>query len=59
MGDVGFDDVMELVTDVLLKHGELISPVILKPDEFRKRKDSFIETIKTEGVFLYSSTSTP
>lgn len=43
---------IELVTDVLLRYGELISPVLLKPDEFKKRNDSFIKTVKAEGIPL-------
>ncbi|ASJ02300.1 hypothetical protein A3L09_03000 [Thermococcus profundus] len=52
VGDVDFDEVIGLVTDVLLRYGELISPVIIKPDEFKKRNDSFIRTVKAEGIPL-------
>ena len=50
---------MDVVTEVLLKHGELISPIVIKPDEFKSRKDSFIRTVLEEGKSLYPSTSTP
>ncbi|NJF26063.1 nucleotidyltransferase domain-containing protein [Thermococcus sp. Bubb.Bath] len=50
VGEVDFDEIIELVTEVLLKYGELISPILLKPDEFKKRNDSFIRTVKTEGI---------
>lgn len=36
VGEIDFDEVIELVTDVLLRYGELISPVLLKPDEFKR-----------------------
>ncbi|BAD85262.1 nucleotidyltransferase [Thermococcus kodakarensis KOD1] len=52
VGEIDFDEVIELVTDVLLRYGELISPVLLKPDEFKKRNDSFIKTVKAEGIPL-------
>ena len=59
VGDVDFDELMEVVTDILLEYGELISPIVLKPEEFRKRMDSFIRTVLSEGKVLYSSISTP
>jgi len=59
VGDVDFDELMEVVTDILLEYGELISPIVLKPEEFRKRRDSFIKTVLSEGKVLYSSISTP
>lgn len=52
VGEVDFDELIELVTDVLLRYGELISPILLKPDEFKKRNDSFIKTVKSEGIPL-------
>ncbi|EEB73878.1 nucleotidyltransferase domain-containing protein [Thermococcus sp. AM4] len=57
VGDVDFDGLMEVVTDILLEYGELISPIVLKPEEFRKRRDSFIRTVLSEGKVLYSSGS--
>jgi len=48
---------MEVVTDILLEYGELISPIVLRPEEFRKRRDSFIKTVLSEGKVLYSSGS--
>ena len=39
----------------LLKYGELISPIVIKPEEFKRRKDSFIKTVMSEGKPLYSS----
>ena len=54
VGNVNFDDVMEIVTDILLEYGELISPILLRPEEIRKRKDSFIKTILTEGKVVYA-----
>ncbi|WP_088853799.1 HEPN domain-containing protein [Thermococcus pacificus] len=59
VGEVDFDELMEIVTDILLKHGELVSPIVIKPEEFKRRKDSFIRTVLEEGKPLYSSTSTP
>ncbi|WP_245599235.1 nucleotidyltransferase domain-containing protein [Thermococcus nautili] len=59
VGDVDFDGLMEVVTNILLEYGELISPIVLKPEEFRKRRDSFIRTVLSEGKVLYSSISTP
>ncbi|WP_456367170.1 hypothetical protein [Thermococcus sp.] len=47
------------VTDILLKYGELISPIVIKPEESKRRKDSFIKTVMSEGKPLYSSISTP
>ncbi|AMM53809.1 nucleotidyltransferase domain-containing protein [Pyrococcus kukulkanii] len=57
VGDVDFYEIMEIVTDILLEYGELISPILLGPEELRKRKDSFIKTILTEGKVVYSKTS--
>ncbi len=59
VGEVNFDELMDVVTDVLLKYGELVSPVVIRPKEFKRRKDSFIKTVMSEGKPLYSSTSTP
>jgi len=59
VGDVDFDKLMDVVTEVLLKYGELVSPIIIKPEEFKRRKDSFIKTVMSEGKLLYSSISTP
>ncbi|ASJ14644.1 nucleotidyltransferase domain-containing protein [Thermococcus radiotolerans] len=58
VGDVDFDELMNIVTDILLEYGELISPVVIKPGEFKRREDSFIKTVLREGKVLYSSTST-
>ncbi|WP_457751994.1 nucleotidyltransferase domain-containing protein [Thermococcus sp.] len=55
VGDVDFEGLMEVVTDILLEYGELISPVVMKPEEFKKREDSFIRTVLSEGKVLYSS----
>lgn len=55
VGDVDFNELMEVVTDILLEYGELISPVVMKPEEFKKREDSFIRTVLGEGKVLYSS----
>ena len=57
VGDVDFDELMNIVTDILLEYGELISPIVLKPEEFGKRRDSFIKTVLSEGKVLYSSGS--
>lgn len=59
VGDVDFDELMDVVTDILLKHGELISPVVIKPEEFKRREDSFIKTVLREGKVVYSSTPIP
>jgi len=59
VGDIDFDGLMNIVTDILLEYGELISPIVLRPEEFRKRRDSFIKTVLSEGKVLYSSISTP
>ncbi len=45
VGEVDFDELMDVVTDILLKYGELVSPVVIKPEEFKRRKDSFIRTV--------------
>jgi len=50
VGDVPFDDVIEISTEILLKYGELISPMVISPEEFRRRNDSFILTVKREGL---------
>ncbi|SEW21497.1 hypothetical protein SAMN05216170_2160 [Thermococcus thioreducens] len=50
VGDVPFDDVIEVSTEILLHYGELISPVVISPGEFRGRNDSFILTVKREGL---------
>ena len=59
IGEVDFDELMDVVTEVLLKYGELVSPIVIKPTEFKRRNDSFIKTVIREGKPLYSSTSTP
>jgi len=59
VGNIDFDKLMDVITDILLKHGELISPVVIKPEEFKRRKDSFIKTVLREGKVVYSLTSTP
>ncbi|WP_297550558.1 nucleotidyltransferase domain-containing protein [Thermococcus sp.] len=59
IGEVDFNELMDVVTDILLKYGELISPIVIKPEEFKRRKDSFIKTVMSEGKPLYSSISTP
>ena len=59
IGEVDFDELMDVVTEVLLKYGELVSPIVIKPTEFKRRNDSFIKTVISEGKPLYSSTSTP
>ena len=59
IGEVDFDELMDVVTEVLLKYGELVSPIVIKPKEFKGRKGSFIKTVMSEGKPLYSSTSTP
>jgi len=50
VGDVSFDEVIDVSTKVLLKYGELISPIVISPEEFRRRNDSFIRTVKREGI---------
>ncbi|WP_324735516.1 nucleotidyltransferase domain-containing protein [Thermococcus sp. SY098] len=50
VGNVLFDDVVDISTKVLLKYGELISPIVISPEEFRRRNDSFIRTVKREGI---------
>ena len=50
VGDVSLDEVIDISTEVLLRYGELISPIVVTPEEFKKRNDSFIRTIKREGV---------
>ena len=59
VGDVDFDELMDIVTDILLEYRELISPIVIKPEEFKRRKDTFIKTVLREGKVLYSSSSTP
>ncbi|WP_366078569.1 nucleotidyltransferase domain-containing protein [Thermococcus sp.] len=59
VGEVNFDELMDVVTDVLLKYGELVSLIVIKPKESKRRKDSFIKTVMSEGKPIYSSTSTP
>ena len=54
VGDVDFDGLMNIVTDILLEYGELISPIVIKPGEFKRREDSFIKTVLSEGKVLYS-----
>ena len=58
VGDVDFDELMNIVTDILLEYGELISPIVIRLGEFKRREDSFIKTVLREGKVLYSSTST-
>ncbi len=50
VGDVSFDEVIDVSTKVLLKYGELISPIVISPEEFKRRDDSFIQTVKREGI---------
>ncbi|MCO6040545.1 nucleotidyltransferase domain-containing protein [Thermococcus alcaliphilus] len=50
VGNVPLEDVIDISTEVLLEYGELISPIIISPEEFRRRNDSFIQTIKEEGI---------
>jgi len=58
VGDVDFDELMSIVTDILLEYGELVSPIVIKLGEFKRREDSFIKMVLREGKVLYSSTST-
>ncbi len=46
---------VDVVTGILLEYGELISPIVIKPEEFKNRNDSFIRTVLEEGKPLYSS----
>ncbi|WP_010885383.1 nucleotidyltransferase domain-containing protein [Pyrococcus horikoshii] len=55
VGEVDFEGVIELVTEVLLRYVELISPVLIKPEEFKKRNDSFIRIIKPKEYTLKSN----
>ncbi|WP_457752629.1 nucleotidyltransferase domain-containing protein [Thermococcus sp.] len=50
VGEVSLDEVVDISTEVLLKYGELISPIVISPEEFRRRDDSFIRTVKREGI---------
>lgn len=50
VGDVPFNDVIEVSTEILLHYGELISPMAISPEEFRRRNDSFILRVKREGL---------
>lgn len=52
VGEIDFDEVIELVMDVFFRYGELISLVFFKLDEFKKRNDSFIKMVKVEGIFF-------
>ncbi len=50
VGNIPFDEVVDISTKVLLRYGELISPIIVSPEEFRRRDDSLMRTIKREGI---------
>ncbi len=50
VGEVSLDEVVDISTEVLLEYGELISPIVISPEEFRRRDDSFIRTVKREGI---------
>jgi len=41
VGDVSLGEVIDISTEVLLRYGELISPIVVTPEEFKKRNDSF------------------
>lgn len=56
VGDVSLNEVIEISTEVLLRYGELISPIVVTPEEFKKRNDSFIRTIKKEGIKFKQAT---
>lgn len=40
VGDVSLGEVIDISTEVLLRYGELISPIVVTPEEFKKRNDS-------------------
>ncbi len=50
VGEVSLDEVVDISTEVLREYGELISPIVISPEEFRRRDDSFIRTVKREGI---------
>ena len=51
IGDIGLDDIMDLVVDIMVKYGILINVIIKNENEFNKlRYSSFYSTILNEGV---------
>ncbi|WP_297420578.1 hypothetical protein [Thermococcus sp.] len=60
MSEVDFDRLLiGVVIEVLFKYGELVDPIIIKPEELKRRSNGFLKTIISGENSLYSSTSTP
>ena len=59
VGEVDFDGLMDFLIEVLLKYGGLVGPIVIKPEDLKRRSNGFIKTVMNEGKSLYSSTSTP
>lgn len=56
VGDLNLDDVVDIITDILLKYGILISVVIEKEKDFKEHIDySFHKEVLKEGIELYSA----
>ena len=53
VGDVDFNEVIDLTVKIMLKHGVLISVIVEDEEEFEKKKDySFHRTVLSEGVVI-------
>ncbi|WP_456321727.1 nucleotidyltransferase domain-containing protein [Palaeococcus sp. (in: euryarchaeotes)] len=57
VGELGLDDILDLIFEIMLKYGVLINAITENKEEFeRLRETSFHRILLSEGVILYEKT---